>query len=272
MGQPAAALSRAGAGKGPQAMADKDATVPEGDVLASLRGVLAEEAARGGAPRRDGVLRLTEAMRVAPPSAPFARPGPDRDAGDDADDDVLTLTEAMRVAASANITPPASMLLDPPAAAAKAPPPDPAPGDPPAIGAYDAPSPPDGPALVPPAEAPGARPLRAAPPPSAPPSPAASRATPKAAAPDAPPAPAPEAAAATADPRSIRAAFARDRTPAAPVAPVSDDALRALIRECIREELAGETGLHVSRNIRRMVRDEVQRIIAEIESDGPPAT
>lgn len=102
------------------------------DVLASIRRIVAEEGDAGAAPaRRDGVMPLTGAMRVAP-----GRSGPASD-----EDRPLLLTAAMRVDGGG-------------AAAAAPPPPPPAPPIPPAVSA-------GGPEGVAGAPAPAADPARA---------------------------------------------------------------------------------------------------------------
>ena len=39
--------------------------------------------------------------------------------------------------------------------------------------------------------------------------------------------------------------------------PMPDDALRALVSRAVRDELRGEIGTHLSRKLRRMVREEI---------------
>ena len=46
---------------------------------------------------------------------------------------------------------------------------------------------------------------------------------------------------------------------------VDPDALRALVGEMIREELQGEMGERITRNVRKLVRREINRVIAEQE-------
>lgn len=59
------------------------------------------------------------------------------------------------------------------------------------------------------------------------------------------------------------AATGRERAPSAPEGPleVEDDRLRAMVQTVIREELQGELGERITRNIRKLVRAEIHRAL-----------
>ncbi len=86
--------------------------------------------------------------------------------------------------------------------------------------------------------------------------------------PDPAPDPAPEPdAAPDADPAGAGLVAApADGDP--PQAPHSDAALRALIREILREELQGRIGERITTNVRKLVRAEINRLIALHDAQG----
>lgn len=51
--------------------------------------------------------------------------------------------------------------------------------------------------------------------------------------------------------------------------PVDQDALRAMVVEILREELAGDMGERITRNVRKLVRREINRVLVsrEMEDD-----
>ena len=46
-----------------------------------------------------------------------------------------------------------------------------------------------------------------------------------------------------------------------------DDALRDLISEIVRQELSGELGERITRNVRKLVRREIRQLLASEEFD-----
>ena len=48
---------------------------------------------------------------------------------------------------------------------------------------------------------------------------------------------------------------------------MDEDALRELIGKLVREELQGELGERISRNVRKLVRREIHRAMASIDLD-----
>jgi hypothetical protein len=49
--------------------------------------------------------------------------------------------------------------------------------------------------------------------------------------------------------------------------PTSREALREVVAEIIREELAGEAGARIDRNVRMLVRRELRAMLASIEPE-----
>ena len=224
----------------------------QGDILASIRRIVREEAeqASSGTERRDGVLPLTPSMRVAAGAAepaPKAPPEATRDEAPEDEAEVLVLSSDMRVDA------PPSPSETPAEAPAPEPVPEPAASE---TAAPSEPEPTPAPEAPPPA-AESPRPEPVAPEPVAPAAAAPSPAAPSPAA--------PSPAAASAGP-SVRDAFSEDAA-RLPAAVRSEAALRALVREILREELSGELGERVSRNIRVLVEREIRRILAEADGD-----
>ena len=57
-----------------------------------------------------------------------------------------------------------------------------------------------------------------------------------------------------------------DLSPSGP-SPVDDEALREMIAQVVREELAGELGERITRNVRKLVRREIRQIMASGDYD-----
>lgn len=56
-----------------------------------------------------------------------------------------------------------------------------------------------------------------------------------------------------------------------PGAPILDEeALRGLINALVREELQGELGERINRNLRKLIRRELTQMLAEMRAEGQP--